>query len=120
MGVDDKAPAVRMVPPPTPGGGDDQPAPPASVSILESTTLRWAATLIVPVVNSLLHATGLDVKWHTGVITDNAIFNTLQAIFALVAVWKIFVQRVRAGRDPQNTNVPVVKLPNMVNNFIKQ
>jgi hypothetical protein len=102
------------------GSGDDQPPPPASVSVLESTTLRWAATLIVPVVNSLLHATGLDVKLHTGVITDNAFFQFFEAVLAVVAIWKIFVQRVRAGRDPKNTNVPTVRLPNVLNSLVKQ
>lgn len=108
------------LPPTSTGSGDDQPPPPDSVSPLESTTIRWAATGLVPVLNGILHATGLDVKLHTGVVTDGIVYNAAMAVIAGIAVWKIFVQRVRAGRDPQNKNAPVVRLPDAVNNFIKQ
>jgi hypothetical protein len=112
--------AVPPTPPVSTGSGDDQPPPPASVSPLESVTIRWLAAQAPGGLNYLLHLTGLDVKFHIDKITSNGIVQFVYLALAGIGVWKIFVSRVRAGRDPANTNVPVVKLPTFVNSLVKQ
>lgn len=111
---------MSAVPPTSSGSGDDQPPPPASVSPLESVTIRWLAAQIPGGLNYLLHATHLDVTLHITSVTESGVTQAIYFILAAIGIWKIFVQRVRGGRDPENANIPVVRLPAAVNNLVKQ
>jgi hypothetical protein len=116
VGVDDTTPLA----PTSTGSGDDQPPPPNTVSPLESVTIRWLAAQIPAGLNYVLHLTKLDATLHITAVTESGVVNAIYFVIAAIGIWKVFVQRVRAGRDPQNTNVPAVKLPDMVKGLIKQ
>lgn len=111
---------VDPTPPVSTGSGDDQPPPPASVSPLESVTIRWLAAQIPGGLNYLLHTTGFDAKLHITAVTTNGVVAFIYFVIAAIGIWKVFVQRVRAGRDPKNQNSPIVRLPDIMNRLIKQ
>ncbi len=93
--------------------------PPGAITPLESLIIRWAATLLVPIVSFALKATHLDKKLGIDAVTDSAIYNAVMGVLGAVAIWKIIKQRLRLGEDPANLNVPPVVAPPTIASIVQ-